>query len=83
MFIIRLLFIVSFIYLLSFVVRKMFVRPFRQGYQERETRNKQDAYRKSEGKVSVDTKGAGRAHDNKSVGEYIDYEEVNDEEDRS
>lgn len=78
--IIRFLFIVVFIYLLSFFVRRLFVRPFREGYQEREDQRQRESSRKREGKVSIDTHNARPAHDRNSVGEYIDYEEVKDDE---
>lgn len=76
MFIFRLLFIVSILYLASYVFRNLFSRPFREGYQ----RQAENQAKRKEGNVSVKTNGAGKTNGNKSVGEYIDYEEVSDEE---
>lgn len=78
--IIRFLLILIFIYLLSFIVRRLFTRPFQEGYREREEDIRKRNSRKSEGRVSIFTNGAGKSHDNKEVGEYIDYEEVKDED---
>lgn len=78
--ILRLLLIVAFIYLLRILFRNYFARPYREGYQERAQANQKAASRKSEGKVSIFTNGAGKTHDDKQIGEYVDYEEVKDED---
>ncbi len=80
MFLFRLLFVVVFIYLISFVLRNFFVRPYRQGYQERDQSNRTKRARENEGRTSLNTNGQGRTHDNHQIGEYVDYEEVDDDD---
>lgn len=76
----RLLLFVSLFYLIFYVVKNTFLKPFKQGYKGGP---KDGPSPGQEGKVSVDTKGAGQAHDDKSLGEYIDYEELTDEEEEA
>ncbi len=76
----RFLAILALIYLVSRVLRNFFTRPFQEGYQDKAEQNEKAAHKKREGRVSVKTNGAGKAKDNKSIGEYIDYEEVEDED---
>ncbi len=81
--IIRFILFLIFFYLAWFLVRNLLVKPFKQGYQEkgRGQRGGADFSQAREGEVTLDTKGSGQTHDDKSLGEYIDYEEV--EEDKS
>ncbi len=78
--IIRFLLIISFIFLLRYLLRNFFSKPFKEGYREREEAHRKRDARKSEGRISIFTNGAGKARDNKDVGEYIDYEEVKEED---
>gem|GEM_PF-1547617 len=78
--ILRLLAIIFIFYWLSYVVRNLFTRPFREGYKERDAANRKEKSRRSEGRVSIFTNGAGKSRDRGKIGEYIDYEEVQDEE---
>lgn len=79
--IIRFILFLIFFYLAWFLIRNLFVKPFRQGYQSKDSRD--GAQRGRDGKITINTNGAGRTHDDKSMGEYIDYEEVEEEEDKS
>lgn len=74
--ILRLLFIVSILYLASYVFRNLFRRPFQEGYQQQAKKQN----KRQEGDVSVNTNGADQSKANSSVGEYIDYEDVSDED---
>lgn len=77
-----LLFIV-FGYLLYTLIKYRVLRPFRQGYananrqqNQQGSNNYQSPNRKSEGEVSIDFRPSkGKAND-KGIGEYVDYEEV-------
>lgn len=75
----RLLFIVTFIYLISLVVKRIIVRPFRQGYQDKDFENRRKSAQNQEGSISIEKNGADKSRDAKSLGEYVDYEEVDDE----
>lgn len=61
----------------------MVLKPFRQGYanasrqqSQQRSNNYQDQNRKSEGEVSIDFHPAKGKTNDKGIGEYVDYEEV-------
>tara|TARA_R110001592_G_scaffold37720_2_gene125476 strand:+ start:8484 stop:8747 length:264 start_codon:yes stop_codon:yes gene_type:complete len=83
---IRLLLFISFFYIGYFILRKLVIRPFREGMQShgqaRNASTERANTARQEGEVSVtyDPKQS-QARDN-GVGEYIDYEEVRDEDEK-
>lgn len=79
--IIRFILFLLFFYLAWFLVRNLLVKPFKQGYQERGRAKNEagGASRRKEGEVIINTNGSGKTHDDKSLGEYIDYEEVEED----
>jgi len=80
---IRLLLFISFFYILYFIVRKLVFTPFREGSQRKqESARKTSTGRDKEGEVSVDYDPDKQNSQSSSVGEYIDYEEVPDEEEK-
>ena len=82
MVLIRLILFISFFYLLFFILRKLVFTPFREGYKRKQGQPKKaSTARDSEGKVSVEFDPAKQSQSS-SVGEYIDYEEVRDEDEK-
>lgn len=84
MILIRLVLFISFFYIGYFILRKLVIRPFREGMQSRgQARNASTERANSqEGEVSVTyDPEQNKSHDN-GVGEYIDYEEVRDEDEK-
>jgi hypothetical protein len=80
---IRLLLFISFFYILYFILRKLVFTPFREGFQRKqESARKTSTGRDKEGEVSVDYDPDKQNSQSSSVGEYIDYEEVPDEEEK-
>lgn len=83
MVLIRLILFISFFYILYFILRKLVFTPFREGYQRRqESGRKTSTGREQEGEVSVNYDPDKQNSQSSSVGEYIDYEEVQDEEEK-
>jgi hypothetical protein len=79
---IRLLLFISFFYVGYFILKKLIITPFRNGYQRKQAADNSGSNNKEEGEVSVTfdpTKQNGRAS---AAGEYIDYEEVGDEDEK-
>ena len=80
MVIIRFILFLLFFYLAWFIIRNLFVKPFKQGYAERRTKGGRSNSSGPEGSVTLNKNGAGRTHDDGSMGEYIDYEEVQEDD---
>lgn len=73
----RFLLFLVFFYLLFNTLRKLFVKPFQEGYRQK---NRPSHGQEKEGKVTViDPKGPKNT--DKLGGEYIDYEELDEDED--
>ena len=79
MFIVRLAIFGLFFYLVYFLVKFLFIKPFQEGYKGQDPNRNS---KRGEGKITIDydpRKGKnGRSPSD--IGEYIDYEEVKDEE---
>tara|TARA_R110002124_G_scaffold272540_4_gene441736 strand:+ start:91 stop:336 length:246 start_codon:yes stop_codon:yes gene_type:complete len=72
-----------FVYLLYSILKYRILRPFRQGYangsrqqHQNRTRNYQRNDPKKEGEVSIDYQPSKGKTNDKGIGEYVDYEEV-------
>lgn len=79
-------FIIAFYYIFRFLARLFFPMLVKKAVehaqenmrdqfnQYQNTRN--DAYRRQDGEVSIDTSNAAKPRETKKVGDYIDYEEI-------
>ncbi len=69
-----------FFYLLYFIVKNIFLRPFREGYANGGNPRSANPFgQKRQGNITVTYNPEKGRKDNKSVGEYIDYEEVKED----
>lgn len=69
------------VYLVVYFLRSVFVKPFRQGFDQADSRQKRDAQGKRntrEGDISITYDPRKHQRNNDGVGEYVDYEEVKD-----
>lgn len=72
-----------FFYLLYTVLKHRILKPFRQGYanasrQQNQQRSNNNRHQnpKSEGEVSIDFNPSKGKTNDRGIGEYVDYEEV-------
>ena len=82
MILIRLLLFISFFYVGYFILKKLIINPFRNGYQRKQEPDKPSSGKEEEGKVSVSFDPAQQSGKAAAAGEYIDYEEVRDEDEK-
>lgn len=82
MFLRLLLFLVVF-YLVYYLLRQLFLKPFRDGYREQDpTKRYQQHKQRQEGSVTISYNPQQKSSSSHQEGEYVDYEEVQDEEDQ-
>jgi hypothetical protein len=79
---IRLLLFISFFYVGYFILKKLIINPFRNGYQRKQEHDKTSTRKNEEGEVSVSFDPAKQGGKASAAGEYIDYEEVRDEDEK-
>ncbi len=75
--ILRFLLVFFVIYWLTYLVRNYLIKPFKQGYGSKEQNT--GGYQQKEGDVSISYNPEKEGGKGNQVGEYVDYEEIDDE----
>jgi hypothetical protein len=78
----RIILLFLFIYVLFRLVTRLFLSVYRQRHSSSDPRYQDSSRRRKEGEVTIDYKSEGKQKKvGKDEGEYIRYEEINDEDD--
>lgn len=76
----RFLLFLLFFYLVYYLLKTLVLRPFRQGFQGGNRPGNDPHARRKEGDVTVEYHKDDAAQSDPQLGEYIDYEEVDEEQ---
>jgi len=74
----RLILFGLFFYLLYFIVKYVFIRPFSEGYANGGNSKNSNPFNKRKGNITVSYNPEKGSKKGNSVGEYVDYEELED-----